>query len=164
MLKIDFGLVYTAINLLVLYILLKLFLFKPIHKVLEERQRRIDQSFAEADEAKASAEALERQHSDSLQGIEEEKRQVMAEARKKASAEYDRIVDSANTKAAGIVEKAKTEAAAQKEDMLQKARGEITELVVNATARVAGVSSEGDSSLYDDFLKKAGESDDQTGA
>lgn len=162
MLKVNFGLVFTAVNLLVLYILMKLFLFKPVHKILEERQRLVDQSLADADAAKASALALEQRHSDSLKGIEEEKRQVMAEARRQATDEYDRIVKNANQRASGIIADAQNEALAQKADILQKAQGEITEMVVAATAKVIGASSD-DSGLYDEFLKKAGEADDEAG-
>lgn len=163
MLKINFGLVFTAVNLLVLYILMKLFLFKPIHKILEERQKRVDQSLADAAAAKASALALEQQHSDSLKGIEEEKRQVMAEARKKASDEYERIVNNANQRAGGIIKDAQNEALAQKADILHKAQGEITEMVIAATAKVVGTDSSDGSKLYDEFLKKAGETDDEAG-
>ena len=48
-------------------------------------------------------------------------------------------------------------AQAVQEEILRQAQGEITEIIVAATAKVAGVSVGGDSDLYDEFLKKAGE-------
>lgn len=160
MLRVDFGLVFTAVNLIVLYILMKLFLFKPVHKILEKRQALVDQSLADADAAKASAKALEQQHSDSLQGIEEEKRQVLENARKQASDEYERIVADANARADGIIKNAQIEAQAQKDDIFQKAQNEIEEIIVAATSKVVGINAGSDGELYDQFLKKAGEEND----
>ncbi|MCD8146413.1 MAG: ATP synthase F0 subunit B [Clostridiales bacterium] len=160
MLRVDIGLLWTAINLVVLYVLMQRFLFKPVHKILEQRQAQVDQSLADAEAAKAQALALEQQHSDSLTGIEEEKQRILQEARQQANQEYARIVADANTTAEGIVQTAQTQAKAQKRDILQKAQGEITEIVVAATAKVAYASAEHDSDLYDEFLKKAAEEDD----
>ncbi len=160
MLKVDINLLFTAINLLVLYLLMKRFLFKPIHKILEERQAQVDQDLAQAAEAKSQAEALEKQHSESLKGIEEEKRQVLADARKQASAEYAQLIAQANERADSMIEDARHEAQNQKDEILRQAQGEISELVIAATAKVAGVGNGDDGALYDEFLKKAGEADD----
>lgn len=160
MLKVDMNLLFTAVNLLVLYILMKLFLFKPVHKILNERQAIIDQNLADADAAKSNAEALEKQHSESLLGIEGEKRQVLADARKQASAEYERIIADANNRADSMIEDARHEALNQKAEILQQAQGEISEMVIAATAKVVGVGIGNDGALYDEFLKKAGEADD----
>ena len=48
MIKIDINLVFTIINLLVLYLLMKKFLFGPIIKVMDVRKAMIDQQFAGA--------------------------------------------------------------------------------------------------------------------
>lgn len=161
MLKVDINLLFTAINLLVLYILMKLFLFKPVHKILEERQGIVDKNLADADAAKASALALEQQHSQALEGIDQERKTVLDQARKEASQEYERIVADANHQAQNVIEDAKIEAEKQKANILRKAQNEITDMVVAATARVVGSAVQDDSGLYDKFLEKAGESVDQ---
>ena len=38
MLRLDINLVFTVINLLITYFILRKFLFKPIHKVVEQRK------------------------------------------------------------------------------------------------------------------------------
>ncbi len=160
MLRVDIGLLWTAINLVVLYVLMQRFLFKPVHKVLEQRQAQVDQSLADAEEAKAKALALEEEHNASLTNVEEERKRILQEAQQQANQEYARIVADANTTAEGIIQNAEVQAKAQKRDILQKAQGEITEIVVAATAKVAYANAEHDSDLYDEFLKKAAEEDD----
>ena len=80
MLRLDINIVFTIINLLILYVIFRVFLFKPINKIIEKRRLLVEQQFAEADDAKAQAEALtERTNSD-----------VAA-----AKAEYDKLHASA---------------------------------------------------------------------
>ena len=59
MLKFDLNLLWTVINLIVFFILMKVFLFKPIKKTLDKRKALIDQQFsdAQADADKIKAEA-----------------------------------------------------------------------------------------------------------
>ena len=48
MIEININLVFTIINLIVLYLLMKKFLFGPILNVMEQRKNMIDQQFASA--------------------------------------------------------------------------------------------------------------------
>ena len=49
---------------------------------------------------------------------------------------------------------------ARKDEIIRQANNEITEIIVAATAKVAGVPVGGDSDLYDEFLKKAGDTNE----
>ena len=81
----------------------------------------------------------------------------MAEAKKRAQSEGTRIVEEAKSRADSIVREAETEGQARKDEIIRQANNEITEIIVAATAKVAGVPVGGDSDLYDEFLKKAGD-------
>ena len=72
MIKIDINLVFTIINLLVLYLLMKKFLFGPIINVMDQRKAMIDQQFAEAKERQDNAKALQEQYEGALKSAKEE--------------------------------------------------------------------------------------------
>ncbi len=156
MLRIDINLIFTVINVLVLCLAVRIFLWKPVHKVLAERQAMVDASFADAAKAKSEAEALVEEQKAFRANIEGEKSAALAEARKQAQAESSRIVADAHSRADIILREAENDAQCRKEEILRQAQGEITEIIVAATAKVAGVPVGGDSDLYDEFLKKAG--------
>lgn len=156
MLRIDINLIFTVINVLVLCLAVRIFLWKPVHKVLAERQAMVDASFADAAKAKSEAEALVEEQKAFRANIEGEKSAALAEARKQAQAESSRIVADAHSRADIILREAENHAQCRKEEILRQAQGEITEIIVAATAKVAGVPVGGDSDLYDEFLKKAG--------
>lgn len=160
MLRIDFNLVFTVINILVLCLAVRIFLWKPIHKILDERQAAVDADLDAASKAKAEAESLVEEHKSFRANIESEKAAAVAEARKQAQAESSRIVEDAHAHADTIVREAEASAEKRKEEILRQAQGEITEIIVAATAKVAGVPAGGDSDLYDEFLKKAGGSNE----
>mgnify|MGYP002615536896 CR=1 FL=1 len=156
MLRIDINLIFTVVNVLVLCLAVRIFLWKPVHKVLAERQANVDASLADAAKAKTEAEALVEEQKAFRANIEEEKSAALAEARKQAQAESSRIVADAHSRADIILREAENDAQSRKDEILRQAQGEITEIIVAATAKVAGVPVGGDSDLYDEFLKKAG--------
>ena len=82
MIKIDINLVFTIINLLVLYLLMKKFLFGPIIKVMDVRKAMIDQQFAGAKEQEDQAKALKEQYEGALKSAREESFQIMEQARR----------------------------------------------------------------------------------
>ena len=58
MLTLNLNLLYTVVNILVLFLLLRKFLYKPVMNIIAQRQKQADAILAEG---KAAAEA-ERQH------------------------------------------------------------------------------------------------------
>jgi F-type H+-transporting ATPase subunit b len=156
-LEININLLFNVINILVLAFLVRRFLFKPVKKILAELQALVQNSLDEAAAARAEAERLEQQHKELMQRIENEKLAAITEANKKAAEESEQLLQSARERADSIIKNAETEAADLKEEILKQTKYEISEIIVAATARVAGVGSE--STLYDEFLKKAGVSD-----
>ena len=152
MLRIDIDILYTIINLLVLYFLMKKFLFGRIDRVLKEREKLIRKNFEDAAKADAEKEkaAIEAQRA----GIEEERTRLLEESRKKAAAEYDRIVGDAGRQAASIVEQARTRAARDAEDQKKDTMDHMADLVVDATWKLAAKEGTPDSHLYDTFTEQ----------
>lgn len=117
----------------------RIFLWKPIHKILDERQAQANSMLTDAAKAKEEAEALIEEHKASMAGIEQEKAAAVAEAKKRAQSEGTRIVEEAKSRADSIVREAETEGQARKDEIIRQANNEITEIIVAATAKVAGV-------------------------
>ncbi|MCD8144540.1 MAG: ATP synthase F0 subunit B [Oscillospiraceae bacterium] len=162
MLRVDINLLFTIINVLVLCVLVRLFLFKPVHKILDERQKQIESDLAEAESAKTEAQALVQQHQEALAGIEEERAQAMRETTQKAAEVYDQIVSNANGKAVTIIKNAEREGERERQAIMRQTQKEIRELVLEATAKVIGAQASDDSELYDQFLEKVGDTNDES--
>lgn len=160
MLKIDpVNLICTIANLLILFVALKIFLFKPVQKIIEARQAQADAVKTSADALKEEANALKEQYEASLALAEKEKEEILEAARKDADEQSDEIINAAKKKAEKIENDAVAEARNQKNKMLKDAEKEIADCIVSAAGKIVGSKSgiEVDKSLYDEFLVKAGE-------
>ena len=144
MLRIDSNILWTIINLLILYVLLRKFLFGRVHKIMDERAAQLQKIHADADADRQEAEKLWKQNDDILR--------KEAASREKAGAEYDRIVSDANEKSAQIIEEARKKAQAAADIMKQQAAVEIAGMVKDAAAKVAAADE--NQRLYDDFLSQ----------
>lgn len=55
MLKLDINLLFTVINLVVWYLLIKKFLFKPVNNIISKREEAIADRYQEAEQEKVQA-------------------------------------------------------------------------------------------------------------
>ena len=151
MIKIDINLVFTIINLIVLYLLMKKFLFGPIIGVMEKRKAMIDEQFASAEKTTTEANQLKGQYEDALKAKDEAKVQA------------DSIVKRANDQAGQILEKARRDISTEQEAAMKAMEGKVAELAMDAASRIMGKKNDEaqDMSLYDQFLEGAGDPHDR---
>ncbi|MCR4587469.1 MAG: ATP synthase F0 subunit B [Lachnospiraceae bacterium] len=153
MLRFDINLLFTVINLLILFVLLKKFLFGRVHKILEERQAEIDASFEKAELANKEAEQNLTEAKEEAKQQRELRDKAIADAKKEASEAYDKIVADANVKADEIVEKAGIKAEQEAQDRIQEAQAQIADLVYEAVEKLEGAQGNvSDGKLFDSFL------------
>ena len=103
MLRLDINLLFTVINLLVWYLLIRKFLFKPVNRVIEKREQAIASRYEEAKKAEDEAKAQKEKYEALEEGIRDEKAKVMQQAEEDARAAYRQIVAEANQKAEQIL-------------------------------------------------------------
>ncbi len=159
MLSVNINLVFTIINLLLLAVAMRIFLYKPVQKIIAQRKEEADSEYAKAEEKQKEADALKDQYNKSLKELEEEKKETLRTARKNADEEYRRIVNRAENKAIAIKSDAQIQAESTRQQVLKRAEREIADMVLEATTKMTGSAVEGkeiNSSLYDEFLSKAG--------
>lgn len=163
MLRVDpWNVLFTVINLLVLYVLMRIFLFKPLMGVIEKRNKMINDDLANAKDAKEKAEKMLKEHQEQIAGVKDEAANMLADAKKRARGEYDRIVMDANSHAERIITQANETAQQTLDKALAGAEEHISELAIDAAQKLLEKSSNDklNSSLYDSFLEESGESDD----
>ena len=68
MLSLDWSIIWNIVNILVLFLLLKHFLFKPITEMMESRTAEIENNLKDAEEQKQKAQDLTAQYQQKLEG------------------------------------------------------------------------------------------------
>lgn len=160
MLSLDLNLVWNIINLVVLYLLLSHFLFKPVMGIMDKRKKIIEDGLKNAQDAQNDAKKMKQEYEDALKGAKQESAQIIENARSAAKNEYDRIVGEASDKAGNIIESAKETVRVERERTMKELQGEIAGLAVASAAKIVGKTADQD--LYDQFLKEVGGTHEDT--
>lgn len=158
MLNLNWEIVYVLINLMILYLLMKKFLFKPVAAMMAKREKLIADSIDDAKAQSARANELASQHEAALVGARAEAAQILSAARERAAAEYDRTVATAHTDAQKVLENARISIAAEREQAMNAVRMEITGLALLAAAKLvrSGSDEASDRQLVDAFVSEVG--------
>ena len=154
-----FTALFTLANTVVLFIILKTFLFKPVMKMIQDRQQEIDDMYDAAGKAKASADALESEYQLKLSAAAETSERLMKEAADRGRSREEEIIRQANREADAIREKAAADIAQEKKKAINDAKDEISEMAMAIAEKVVGRSlNEADhATLVDHFIKELGE-------
>ena len=152
------GVVFTVINLLVLYVLLKKFLFKPVTGIIEGRQQAIADSLADAAGQREQAGALKSEYEGRLADARKEAAGIVDEARARGQEAYDALLRQAQADAEKLRADARAQMEAERQALLRGARREVAELALLCASKVAGqdMDGAGDRALADAFLAQAG--------
>ena len=137
MLSIDpWNIVWTIVNLLVLYLVFKKFLYKPVMNVIEARENMIKQQFDSAKKDQDEALKLKAEYHDKLENAKTEADQIILDARARAEEEHARTLERTRDEAEHMLEKAKVDIASEQEKATQAAQDEIAKLALIAARKI----------------------------
>lgn len=155
MLKFEFwSIVINAANVLILFVLLRIFLFKPINKMMNERTESIQKDIDDAEKAKAEAEELRQQYESSISEAKEQANSIIRKAYDDAEAERAAIISRSHEEADEIVSAAGETIENERRRVLQQAHTEIADLAIEAASKIIGANldDEKNRKLVDEFL------------
>lgn len=158
MLEINWTVFWNIFNILLLFFLLRRFLFKPITKMMDERKAEIENNLREAQEQKEEARRLSEEYEENLEHSREEGAKLVAASRENAQKEYETILSRAREDARAEAERSRSQAEREKEKLLQEVQGNMTELVLLAAGKLSQkeLSDREDQSFVDSFLAEVG--------
>ncbi len=150
---------FVLLNTLTIFFVGKKFLYGPVSKMIEDRQKEIDDLYADANAAKEGAMALEAEYKDKLSSAAATGDRMVKEAVALGQARQEEILLEANRQAAAIKEKASADIAQEKKKALNDAKDEITVIAMAIATKVVGqeISGEHQAKLVDDFIEELGE-------
>ena len=159
-LTINTGdLIFTLINTLILFLIIKHLLFGRVNKVLEERSKAVSDTYKDADEANEKAHELEKQYAELMAGAKEKSAQIISDATKKAQRHSDEIVMQAKSEASAIKAKADEDIERQRQRAVNQIRDEISDIAVAVAEKLVEreIDSEDNDRLISEFLESVGE-------
>ncbi|MEF9959400.1 MAG: F0F1 ATP synthase subunit B [Niameybacter sp.] len=143
---------------LIIAILAKL-LFKPVSEFLEKRQAMIAAEVNDATNAKKDAEGLKKDYQGKLVNIEAEATEILKEARAKAIAREEEIINEAKNEAEAIKAKAFKDIELEKERVQAEMKQEMIEVATLMASKFVAESMNADkqNALVDELIKEMGD-------
>lgn len=146
-------------NLVLLFWLVKKFLFKPVMKVLEQRQKEIDDRYDQADAANAEAQRSRKDWEEKLAGADAQADAILKSATENANRRGEKLVEQAQERADSIIRTAQTEAELER----QKAAAGIKQEIVEVSGALAEkllereINQQDHRALIDSFIEEIGD-------
>ena len=154
-----FTALFTLLNTITLFLVLKHFLFHPVMKMIADRQKEIDDMYADAGSAKDAAKALEAEYMEKLSVAAETSDRIVKEAVLRGQNREEEIIRLANAEAAAIMDKAAASIAQEKKKAINDAKDEISVIAISIAEKVVTreISSEDQKRLVDEFIDGLGQ-------
>lgn len=150
---------FTLANTLLLFFVLKKFLFKPVMKIIDDRQKEIDDLYNSADTAKAEADEMRDEYQKKLEEARETGDKIISDAVTRAQSREEEIVSKANKEASAILEKAQEDIALEKKKAMGEVKDNISVIAVSIAGRVVEreLTPADQSRLVDSFIDDLGD-------
>lgn len=147
----------SLINIAVLFVLLRLILWKHISRFLSARSERVRLELDNVEKSRLEVESLRKEYEVNLEGIELRGREIMRESQIKAAEEAEEIIKEAREKASDMINEARDRVAEEKEHAIVSARRDIAQLATDMAARILRreVSADDSQTAADDFFREA---------
>ncbi len=155
--------VVSLLNLVILFLIIKKFLYQPVKNVLKSRQDKIDEQNNKASEYLSDAERTKAELEAKLNDAENQADNILNEATVNAQRRKEKILDEARDEADAIIRQAKTNAELE----MKKAESDIKTQIVDVSFELSKkiiereINKEDHHKLIDSFIEQIGDGDEE---
>lgn len=150
--------IFAWINLLILYIVLKKIVFKPIKDMIDSRQKEIDDMYTSAEEAEKTANELKSAYEEKISGAKAEGEEIIRTAQRRAQLREEEIINEAKAEADRIIERAGEEIELERRRAVNDIKDEVSDIAISIAEAVIerDISESEHRELIDSFIDKMG--------
>ena len=150
---------FTLLNTLTIFFVARKLLFRPVMKIIEDRQKEIDGMYSAADTAKDEADALRSEYRQKLDEAHATSDRIVEEAVARGQSREDEIIRQAHLEADAIMIKAAADIELERKKALNDAKNEISGIALAIAGKVVGreLNEDDQSALIDRFINELGE-------
>lgn len=159
MLTLDWNIIWTFVDLIILYVLLKKFLFARVQKVLDQRQEMIQGQMDHAKEQEALANQNLQQAQETVENATKEAREKAQRILEAASKKEKEQLQASEEEAKRILISSRKQAEQERKKLLADTQDEMVTIAMLAARKAVGnnINEEKEKALFEDLLKKVGE-------
>lgn len=159
-LSIDTGtIILVLINTLILFLVIKHFLFGRVNQILEARQSDVKNTYAEADKTMTNARELETNYNKLLANAKDESAEIVKNATKKAQIRSDEIISNAKAEAGALITRANEDIAHERQRAMSEMKNEISDIAMMMAEKIIQkeINQKDHEALINDFIENVGD-------
>ena len=155
----PWTMIFQLINLLILMVAFKKFLFKPVMAILEKRRAEIEGHYEEAEKAENDAKTMKADYEEKMAGAREEADRVIRTATESANAMSQSIVSDAREQAGQIKRRAESEFEMERRKAFDEVKGELSGIALDIAQQVIEreVKEKDHEAFINEFIENVGE-------
>ena len=139
MLQLEPGMIiWTWVTFLVLLAVLYKVAWKPLVKIIEDRENAIEENLRNAQQDREHSETLLKEQEAKLTKTHEEVKAILEDSRQLAEKTKKEITEQAKSDAEKLLNRGKADLEREKLDALNSLKKEISSLVIKASSKVIG--------------------------
>jgi F-type H+-transporting ATPase subunit b len=150
--------IFVALSLLILVFILKRIFWEPVIRIIDDRQKGVDDMLQNAKDAQRIIDKMAEQRAHQESYLERQASERMKNARDRAGREYERIINEAKEKAHKIVAAGEEAARREYQQVMVKSREAIISLALGAASIIveSSMDSEKNRELIEAMLRRDG--------
>ena len=150
---------FVLLNTLTIFFVARKYLFKPVMKMIHDRQQEIDDMYTKAGQAKEQAALLRSEYEQKLDNAQQMAEKTVKEAVARGQSRQEEIIRQANEQAAAMLDKASSDIAQEKKKAINEAKDEISVIALAIAGKVVGRELDGEDQtrLVDSFIEEVGD-------
>ena len=151
--------IFTWVNMLLLFTVMKKFLFKPVMNILDQRDAEIKKIYDDANDANEKAVTLEKEYSEKMAQARDEAGEIIKQATLTAQKREKEIIESAHEQVAAMTRRAETQIAQERKKAYQEIKEEISDISVTIAGKMVGreITAADHEALISQFIENVGE-------
>lgn len=155
--------VVSLCNLVILFLIVKKFLYKPVCNMLKSREELLEKQKEEARAALDEAESTKKELEEQLKGATDRANEIVEEATLLAEKRCEKITDEAHARAEAIVKQARDEAELEKKRAEDEIKTQIVEVSFALGEKLIEreIKEQDHHRLIDDFISQIGDDTDE---
>jgi len=150
---------FTLLNTLTIFFVARHFLFRPVMKIIKDRQKEIDGMYSDADTAKGEANAMRKEYQQKLADAQATSDRIVKEAVARGQSRQEEIIRQAQQEASAIMDKASADIELERKKAINDAKNEISGIAIAIAGKVVGreLNEKDQAALVDHFIDELGD-------
>ena len=149
---LSYELVFQIINTIILFIVLRKILFKPVLNIIDAREDAIKSDIATGEQAKNEGLALKAEYEKKLAAVKNEGQEIIKQATLRAEQKSEEIISTAKEEATSLKERANKDIAQEKQKVMNELKNDISNIAILAASKV--IEKDIDQAKHEEMINK----------